>query len=113
MRTCPCCRQDVPIADDLQISLDENVGIWKGIVVELTPSQAVILHVLVEAGLNWTTLDKLMHALYGGGEYAGDKIVSVQFSLIRRRFRDAQIPIEIENNWHMHGGGKKYRLRYG
>ena len=104
---CPTCFRPLPASADITVSLDENCVIWKGIRVDLSPNETVIMHVLKRGGHNWTHKERLMAALYGFGDPANDPVIGVYFSHIRRKLKDKGVPIEIES-----GGMGKFRLKY-
>ncbi|MGI9292557.1 MAG: winged helix-turn-helix domain-containing protein [Pseudomonadales bacterium] len=115
MDTCPTCFQELPVRADLTVSLDENCAIWKGIRCDLTRQQTAILYVLAaERPGRWVTFDKLIADVYGVySEPTTENNLTVQTSYLRRKLRDAGMPIAIANSWYStRGKGKQYRLVY-
>lgn len=66
---CPCCKQPLPSAPDLVISLDTNTAVSRGHLVKLPPFQAVIAHELWRAWPNSITYGQIMNALWGKGRH--------------------------------------------
>ena len=112
MDKCPTCYQDLPLAVDLKVCLDENCLIWRGKRCDLTPNETVVVYVLHKAGREWVHIDRLMASLYGYREHADDAVVRVYFSHIRQKLKTKQIPIQIESAGLRGGGMHKYRLKF-
>lgn len=109
---CPTCFRPLEPSEDLQVSLDENCVIWKGIVVQLTPTETEIVVVLTSA-LGWANNEAIYEKVYASSDWPQERAINVHMSNIRRKFRDAQIPITVENSFFRKGGGRQYRLKYG
>ncbi len=101
MDTCPTCYQELPPAMDLSLDLKSNALLWKGIKVQFRPKEAEVLSVLMDKAddCGWVSLDCLMNSVWANGDYPGDKTVSTYMCIIKRKIKDAQIPITIENGW--------------
>ena len=106
MDRCPCCRQTLPIWNEIKCSLEENTVFVAGRCCKLSPYQTVIVHLLLKHQYQWVHSDQLTAALYGYGEQPLSDVLRVQITYIRRRFRKADLPLAIECNWH------RYRLYY-
>lgn len=64
---CPCCRQELPAALELVISLETNTASARGHFVNLQPDWAVLANVLLRAWPNVVTYGHIMNALWGTG----------------------------------------------
>lgn len=91
---CPCCGQPVTGVDVL-VSLDANAATRGDRLVRLTPHQAVILHMLVRAGLRGVGRDALYSGLYGplGGPPEGSNTLNTQITKLRSKLRALDLAI--------------------
>lgn len=114
---CPTCYQMLPPGmDGLSVSLDENCIIWKRVVCQLTRTEAEVASLLADADQGkWVMTDHLIARLYGAGEIPmfADKALRVHIAHIRRKLKDAGIPVTVENSHYRKAGGHSWRFKYG
>lgn len=111
---CPTCYRELPPGMDLTVSLEENTVIWKGICAQLRPIETEILHVLASAPAGgWVVREQIYAKVYGAGEYPLSDTFKIHLVRLRRKMRDADIPVTIESSWYRGAGGHKWRLKYG
>lgn len=113
MDNCPCCFQVLPERMELEVSLDHNCVMWKGIRCDLSPTETEYMHVLVKYGFRWVHIDSLVEGVYGHSDHPSNSCVRVHMTHIRRKLRDKQIPVIIAHQGGGAGGTQKYRLEYG
>jgi len=102
----------MPLSQDVRVDIDNNTLVWKTITCQLTPNQAILVKYLVDNQHRWVHSDTLMQILYGAEGGPESQILSVMISYVRRRLRDAEIPLVLESGWHNNAGGFRYRARY-
>ena len=110
---CPTCYQTLPMAfDGIRVVSEENCFIWKTLSCKLTPTETDIMSVLVDAAPHWLSTEDILYKAIGL-EAPMAKALSVHFTHIRRKLRDAQIPIVIASQGRAGGGHRNFRLEYG
>jgi DNA-binding response OmpR family regulator len=102
--TCPCCGR--PYDRSIGVDLGSNRLYCAGAVVQLTPAEAELGHMLVENYPRTVSHESLIWGLYGPGEQKHkntDAIVKVIVSKLRRKIAPVGLVIEV-------GQRRGYRL---
>lgn len=91
--------------DNVVVCLNENTGVRRGLVVQLTPNQAAILFKLAKACPNVVSLEDLRVAIHGVMGPKSLKNVRMTLNDLRRRIGPLRVSIEIR-----YGRGYKLEL---
>jgi DNA-binding response OmpR family regulator len=104
--TCPCCGR--PYDKSLGVDLLSNRLYVAGAVVQLTPSEAELGHMLVESYPRTVSNESLIWGLYGPGEQKHkntDAILKVMICKLRKKVEPAGLAIRV-------GQRRGYRFEY-
>lgn len=110
---CRTCFQMLPPEIDLTVSLDDNCVIWRGVRVRVRPAEAEIMQMFI-AAQGPLGYDCIMRGLHGHvRELPGDNSIRVHISKLRRKLRDADIPITIVPVFSGKRAPRGWRLVHG
>jgi DNA-binding response OmpR family regulator len=95
----------------LTVCLNTNAVLWRGRMVQLTPTEAEVLSILQDRFPRWVRTDSIMAGVYGMGETRLPKTITDFVATMNRKLREGLIPARAESGWFVGAGGGKYRLR--
>lgn len=94
---CPCYHQPIADESDLLVSLETNAASRWGVVVHLTPFQAVILDMLARSPRRTISRDYLLtglHGYFGSDAENGASALAMHISYLRSRIRTLDVEID-------------------
>ena len=91
----------------LSIDVNRHTVKWKGIAIDLSITEFLILKSLVDIPGQAKTRQQLIDTAYGLGVYVDDRVIDTHIKRIRKKFKD--IDAEFSNVESLYGLGYKYR----
>jgi DNA-binding response OmpR family regulator len=104
---CPCCGR--PVENRMSVDLGSNRFYSGGAMVQLSPSEAELGHMLVESYPRTVSYESLLWGLYGPSDENGknpDKTLQVFIAKLRKKVGKIGVSIEVGNR-------RGYRLVLG
>lgn len=97
MTVCPSCGHELTAPPELRVDMSTGALVYKDLVVALTPSQAILMVLLIEKMPEAVSTDDCLGALYGDGlrhRADGGLCLRVFLHGLRKKLRGTTLSIE-------------------